>query len=166
MTTTEKITVTIKGDGAGNAVIASKNNPKFGYIRVAQVRTDIDDETGFAKMHPMSALIPGEIPALKSFGWSEGQEVEGKIYVKEQLVPFSSKEPEKDLKFAGKTGIVCSIEGRPIYRKHFFSRNTKVEDVRLQHDNTDEIKAAYAKMKLEEENANNTVASSTGIGAV
>ena len=162
MTTTEKITATVKGDGAGNVVISSTNNPKYGYIKVSQVRTDIDEETGFAKMRPMTALIPGEIPALKSFGWKENQEVEGKIYVKEQLKPFNAKDPEKDIKMAGDTGVTCTLDGAPIYRKHFFSKNVNVEDVRLSHDNTKEIKAAYATIKIQKE----AEANSANVGAM
>ncbi len=164
MKTTEKITATVKGDGAGNSVIPSTNNPKYGYIKVAQVRTDIDDETGFAKMRPMTALIPGEIPALKSFGWKEGQEVEGKIYVREQLKPFNLKEPDKDIKQAGETGVNCTLNGSPIYRKHFFSKNVNVEDIRLQHDNTEEIKAAYAIIKDKKDTEAALAASASNLG--
>jgi len=164
MNQSEKITATVKGDGTGNAVIPSTNNPKYGYIKVAQVRTDIDEETGFAKMRPMTALIPGEIPALKSFGWKEGQEVEGKIYVKEQLKPFNTKDPEKDIKQAGETGVNCTLNGFPIYRKHFFSKNVNVEDIRLQHDNTEEIKEAYATIKAQKEAEAKKEAETAGIG--
>ncbi len=146
----EKITVT--GDDKGNAIIKSKNNPEYGHIRVSQVR-HMFDEKGFVRPKTLTALVPGLIGDLKSLKWSVNEEVPGKIYVKESLTPFNPKDPDKDLKIAGKTGITCMLDGKPIYRKTFFTTNQATPDVLIQHSNTEEIKAAYLKLE-EEEKAN------------
>ena len=145
-------------DASSAVVIPSKNNPEYGYIRVEQKRITID-ANGFAKARTMSALIPGKVVDLKAFGWTPNQEVPGKVIFKEQLTPFNLDEPERNYKFAGETGIVCKIEGAPIYRKTFYSQDSEDKDVYIRdengeimsHDNTDEIKAAYASSK--EDNA-------------
>jgi hypothetical protein len=145
--------VKVTADAAGNVVVPSKNNPEWGHIRVEQDRILID-ERGFARKRRISALIPGLISDLKSFNWKNGQELKGTIIVKEQLTPFNKKDPERDYKVAGKTGIVCCIEGQPIYRKTFYNNNPATVDVFItdefgnpvMHDNGDAIRAAYANL--------------------
>ncbi|HUV84336.1 MAG TPA: hypothetical protein VMV86_01425 [Methanosarcinales archaeon] len=139
-----KVLVTAKD---GQVIAKSTNNAEFGHIRVEQVRMEIDDSTGFAKMKKISALIPGTIATLKGFGWSEGQEVDGKIRIVEKLIPFNKKDPERDYKIAGKSGVICCQDGQPIYRKHFFSFNPDLADIREAHDNDQDIKDAYAELE-------------------
>jgi len=136
--------VKVTADDKGLVIIPSENNPLYGYIRVAQTRMQIDDATGFAKRVNLSALIPGKVEDLKGFGWVAGQEVEGKIRVVEQLEAFSDKNPEKDYKVAGSSEIVCTVDDQAIYRKHFYCMNASKEDVYLEHNNQDVIKAHYA----------------------
>jgi hypothetical protein len=76
-----------------------------------------------------------------------GQELPGKILIKESLEPFSSKNPERDLKVAGDTGIVCRLEGNPIYRRTYYSVSSNAEDTFIQHDNVEELRAAYDASK-------------------
>ena len=145
----DKITVT--GDDKNNVVIKSKNNPEYGHIRVTQLRP-VFDEKGFLRPKNLSALIPGLIGDLKMLKWTVNQEVSGRIIIKEQLAPFNPKDPDKDLKIAGKTGITCVADGQPIYRKTFFTTSQDAPDVLVAHTNGEEIKAAYEK--LEKEGAN------------
>lgn len=141
---------------SGNVVIPSKKNALWGYICVAQTRIVVD-ERGFAALKPVKALIHGLVKDLKKFGWVEGQELKGTIIFKEQMQSFNSKEPERDYKVAGKTGIVCCIDGYPMYRKTFYSSNPNAEDVyildkdgnRMSHTNGDEIRLAYKQMAEE-----------------
>ena len=141
--------VTVTADNAGN-VITKTSNPIWGYIRVEQTRMVID-ENGFARMKKLSALIPGTVADLHCFGWEANQKIEGKIIIKESLTPFNKHEPEKDLKVAGISGVVCQQGDSPIYRKHFFNVNAGAVDQLLEHTNTEEIKAAYALMAQDEE---------------
>jgi hypothetical protein len=138
--------VVVTADKAGNVITRSQNNPDFGHIRVEQTRMLVDDN-GFARMKKLSALIPGSIEELQGFGWSANQEVEGKVVVKERLTPFNPKDPERDFKIAGASGIVCTVNGTPIYRKHIFSFDVSAQDTTLDHDNQEEIKSAYAEAK-------------------
>jgi hypothetical protein len=139
-----KVKVTAKD---GHVIVKSKKNEDYGHIRVEQVRMVVDDTTGFAKMKPISALIPGTIKDLKGFGWSEGDEVDGMIRIVEQMKPFNKKDPDRDLKIAGKTGIVCQKDGEPIYRKHFFTLNMNLGDTLEAHNNQEEISEAHAALK-------------------
>lgn len=148
-----KSKVIVTADAAGNVVVPSSNNSEWGHIRVTQKRIVID-ERGFARPKIASALIAGTVKDLKEFGWKANQELPGTIYYKEQLEPFNKKEPKRDMKIAGKTGIPCTINGQPMYRKGFYSTNPDQTDVYiideygciLSHDNGDEIRAGYQKL--------------------
>ena len=150
--------VTVCGNASGSIITPSKTNPDYGTIRVEQVRMTID-EGGFARAKKLSALIPGTITDLRAFGWVPNQEVEGKVIFKEQLKAFNKKEPERDYKEAGKTGVICTFQGSPIYRKTFYNPSSQAEDSLLKdeegnlitHDNKEEIKAAYEALR---QNAN------------
>jgi hypothetical protein len=154
--------VKVTADAVGNVIVPSKNNPDWGHIRVEQTR-NIVDELGFGRVKVVSALIQGEIKELKQFGWSQGKELEGKIITKESFEPFNKKEPERDYKIAGKSGIPCCVNGEPIYTKNFYREDNSAQDeflkdsdgVRIRHTNTDEIKAAYAKLKEGVDSPNN-----------
>ena len=72
---------------------------------------------------------------------------ESKIIFKESLTPFDKKNPDRDLKVAGETGITCVQDGAPIYRKNFYTEDEKAIDVTCAHTNKEEIKAAFAALK-------------------
>lgn len=138
--------VVLADETTGAVVNVSTNNPEYGYIRVQQVRTMIDDN-GFLRRKPVSALIPGTIAELKESGFFAGQQLDGKIVVEESLEPFNEKTPERDLKVAGETGIVCTLGGLPIYRRTKFSFDASGADTLIKHDNVEELRNAYAKGK-------------------
>lgn len=140
--------VRVTADAAGMVIIPSKNNPEWAHIRVVQDRM-IVDENGFARKKTLSALIIGLVEDLKCYGWKKDQEIEGRVMFKERLEPFNTKEPDRDYKKAGKTGIVCCQDGQPIYRKNFYGL-ANATDVCVEHTNGDNIKAAYARLKEEE----------------
>jgi hypothetical protein len=137
--------VIILADDTTKAVVnVSDNNPQWGYIRVKQTRILADEKSGFLRAKTVTALMPGLVEDLTAGEFYEGQAITGKIVVEESLTPFNKKNPERDLKVAGKTGIVCRIDGQPIYRRTRFSFNPEAEDSWKQHDNTEELRAAYA----------------------
>jgi hypothetical protein len=139
-----KVTVTAD-ESTGAVVIISKNSPDWGHIRLQQVKSVFDDN-GFVRRKPISALVHGTVSDLKSFNWTANKELPGKICFKESLEPFNMNNPERDYKIAGKTGIVCCLDGQPIYRKTLYTLNTSAEDVSIMHNNTEDIKAAYANV--------------------
>ena len=142
-----KVTVTAE-ESTGAVVIISKNNPEWGHIRLQQVKSTFD-ENGFTRKKAISALVHGLVEDLKSFNWTAGKELPGKIAFKESLEPFNNNSPERDYKIAGKTGVVCCVDGQPVYRKTFYTLNSSLEDVSIAHNNTEDIKAAYAQVSEE-----------------
>lgn len=145
-----KSTVIVAGDQLGNVVGTSKNNPEFGYIRVTQ-KTHGFTWDGWLKLQNRSALIKGRVEELEQLGYKVGQEVPGKIVVREQLVPFNANNPQQDLKLAGESGIPCTVDDQPIYRNSFFTLNEDDQDQLIQHDNTEAIRQhQQAGQKLED----------------
>jgi hypothetical protein len=126
--------VVVLGDETTKTVVnVSENNPDYGYIRVQQIRTMIDDN-GFLRRKPVSALIPGTLSELTESGFYAGQQLDGKIVVEESLEPFNAKTPERDLKVAGDTGIVCTIGGLPIYRRTKFTLDGTAQDTLIKQE--------------------------------
>jgi len=134
---TPKVRVT--ADLNGHVITVSENNPEYGYVRVEQVVTQID-QRGWLKNVKRSTLIKGKVEDLVASGFKNGTEIPGKIVVIESLSPFNPENPEKDLKIAGDTGIVCRIDDQPIYRQTFFTPDVNAQDQLIMHDNTDEIR--------------------------
>jgi hypothetical protein len=126
----------------GSVLTVSEKNPEYAWVRVQQIRTVVDDN-GFLRRKPVSAIIPGHVDDMKAMNFFADQELLGKILIKEALIPFNAKDPQRDLKVAGDTGIVCTLEGLPIYRKTYYSTKNNVEDIFVQHDNKDQIKSAF-----------------------
>ena len=135
--------VIVTADATTGTVVNVSENPEFGWIRVEQVRTMIDDN-GFLKRKVVSAIVPGPLADLQASGFFAGQQLDGKIVVEESLEPFNKKTPERDLKIAGETGIVCTLGGLPIYRRTKYSLDGSTQDSLIKHDNVEELRAAYA----------------------
>jgi hypothetical protein len=132
--------IVMADEATGTVVNVSENNPQYGYIKLQQVRNVIDDN-GFLRRKPVNALLPGTVKSLNLFA---GQALTGKIVIEESLEPFNAKAPARDLKIAGSTGIVCTWNGLPIYRRTKFSFDVTCEDSYQKHDNVDELRSAYA----------------------
>lgn len=131
----------VLGNGTGGVIHTSKNN-EYGYIRVEQERS-LFDSKGFLRRKQVSALIPGTIDDLQKAGFYEGQELPGKVVIVEQTTAFNVSKPDLDLKVAGQTGIICTKDGKKIYRKHFYTVFTDAEDQLIQHTNGEDITEAY-----------------------
>lgn len=138
--------VVVKADENGNTIGVFKNNPEYGYIRVEQVAPVISD-TGWLKTSKRSSFIKGKIEDLQNLNYSANQELPGKIVVIESLTPFTMDNPDRDLKIAGDTGVICRYDDQPIYRKSFYTTNTKVEDEVVHHTNADEIREVQAAQR-------------------
>jgi hypothetical protein len=133
--------VIVSTDDNGGIIRVSKNNPEFGYIRLEQTRTALGMD-GWVKVVKLSSLLLGSVEALESLGITATDKMPGKIIIKESLTPFNAKDPDRDLKMAGNTGIVCSINDKPIYRKTFYLGDSSAQDILLSHDNSDAIREA------------------------
>jgi hypothetical protein len=136
--------VKVVADSTTGAVInVSTTNPVYGYVRLEQKRSVVDDN-GFLRVKPVSTLLHGTVTELTSAGFYAGQELSGQVVVQESLTPFNDKAPQKDLKVAGSTGIVCTLEGAPIYRRTMYKTDINAQDTTIKHDNVEQLRAAYA----------------------
>lgn len=138
--------VVVTADKNGNVIGVSENNPEYGYVRVEQTGSFINDQ-GWLRVSRRSALIKGLVKDLVETGFTEGQELEGKIIVVESLNPFNAENPDRDLKIAGETGVVCRIDDQPIYRQSFYTTNPNNQDQLIMHNNGDEIREVQAAQK-------------------
>jgi hypothetical protein len=133
--------VNIQADDMGNVIRQSDPKSEYGFIRLTQSKPVISP-TGWFSPKNLSALILGKVEELKSGGFTANQKLSGNIVIVEQLEPFNTNDPERDYKYAGDTGIVCCVDGQPIYRKTFFAADLSRTDVLIAHDNADAIREA------------------------
>lgn len=135
--------VTVTDDSMGNIIGISQNNPEYGYIRVEHIANQIS-EGGWLRQVKRSALIKGKVEDLKAAGYKAGDQIPGQIVVRESLEPFNPVNPERDLKMAGDTGVVCTLDDQPIYRETYFTNNPYAIDQLIAHNNNEQIKEAMA----------------------
>jgi len=138
--------VVVTADKNGNVIGVSENNPEYGYVRVEQTGTFINDQ-GWLRLSKRSTLIKGLVADLLEVGFKDGQELPGRIVVVESLTPFNPENPDRDLKIAGDTGIVCRIDDQPIYRQTFYTTNNELQDQLITHTNSEEIREVQAAQK-------------------
>lgn len=139
--------VVITADANGNVIGVSQNNPEYGYVRVEQTGSFINEQ-GWLRISRRSALIKGLVKDLVETNFHAGQELAGKIIVVESLTPFNSENPDRDLKIAGDTGVVCRIDDQPIYRQTFYTQNESAVDKYIPHTNSEEIKEVQAAQRV------------------
>jgi hypothetical protein len=135
--------VKVVADATTGSVINLSTNPIYGYVKLEQKRSIVDDN-GFLRMKPVSTLLHSTVTELEAAGFYNGQELPGQIVIQERLTPFNDKAPQKDLKVAGSTGIVCTLEGAPIYRRTLYRTDINAQDVTIKHDNVSQLREAYA----------------------
>ena len=133
--------VQIIPDDLGNVIRVSQNNTDYGHVRLQQERVTFGN-TGWVNRKTISTLLHGKVEDLRDMGLHNMKELAGKIVIRESLEPFNTNDPDRDLKIAGDTGIVCCQDGQPIYRKTVFTADTNAEDVLVAHDNGDAIREA------------------------
>jgi hypothetical protein len=144
--------VNILADDMGNVIRQSSSNPEFGHVRLQQTRVTFGNG-GWVKKSNISTLLHGKLEDLNDLGLEDMDSIPGKIVVKESLEPFSKNDPDRDYKKAGETGIICCVDGQPIYRKTFFVVDTTAEDVLIAHNNGQDIKDANSSdTKVSESN--------------
>jgi hypothetical protein len=133
----------VSPDEQGNAIRVSKNNAEYGHVRLTQNRVTFNTN-GWVNKKTLTTLIHGTVEDLQAMNFSTEQPLNGKIVVREQLEPFNTNDPDRDLKMAGDTGIVCCEHGQPIYRKTFYDASGTMEDTYVAHTNGDAIREANA----------------------
>lgn len=131
--------VTVAADKNGNVIGISPNNPEYGWIRVEQNARVINDR-GWLRNAKRSALIKGKVEDLVASNYKDGEEITGKIIVVESHEAFNPENPDRDIKIAGDTGVICRVDDQPIYRQTFFTPNVNAQDELIMHTNAEEIK--------------------------
>lgn len=138
-------TVKVVADATTGAVVKiSDNNPDFASVKVEQTRMVIGNNN-FIERKNVSALLQGSTVDLQLMGFYAGQELPGTIVIEESLTPFNKKTPERDLKVAGDTGIICTVGGQPIYRRAVYTSASNAQDTLIKHDNVEQLRSAYAQ---------------------
>lgn len=133
--------VQIIPDELGNVIRVSQNNADYGHLRLQQERV-IFGNTGWVNKKTVKTLLHGKVEDLRDMGLQNMTELPGKIIINESLEPFNANDPDRDLKIAGKTGIICCQDGQPIYRKTMYVSDVNAEDTLVAHNNGDAIREA------------------------
>ena len=145
--------VIITPDDLGNTIRVSKNNPEYAHVRVTQEAVTFS-MNGWVKNSVRSALIHGKVEDLNAIGIATKKTLPGKIVIKETFNAFSKDDPDRDLKIAGETGIVCCQDGQPIYRKSFYDATGLQQDELIPHNNGEDIREANTLGAVSDEDAN------------
>ena len=141
--------VKVVGDEQGNIIRLSKN-PEYGFIQLEQVNLEFNGK-GWLKNVRRVTNVHGTLNDLKLLNLKKGDFLPGKIVIKESLESFNQKDPTADLKYAGKTGVVCRFFDEPIYRQSFYTENMNETDELLQHTNTDEIRESLSLISIDDQ---------------
>ena len=157
--------VSIQADEQGNVVRVSKNNPEFGYVRLVQSKRVI--RGGWVNKKETSALLQGSVEDLTACNYSALEVLDGNIIIKESFTPFNKKNPEKNLKVAGDSGVTCkgvdqeTGEVRDIYRTTEYDDTGLLKDEMIPHVNGDEIKAALTGESMSKSDLNDVLTKGT-----
>lgn len=131
--------VQIVANEDGTLINVYPNSPEYGWIRVMQTVPQISPK-GWLRYAKRFGFLKGTVEDLQKGNFQVDQELPGKIVVKESLFPFDDENPDKNIKVAGKTGIVCRVDDQPIYRQTFYTTDLHAVDEFITHTNSDEIK--------------------------
>ena len=159
---TQAPAVSIRRDDTGNHITVSENNPEYGWIILEQNKTVIGPNN-WVKPGIRTVQIMGEVMHLQAMGLEDVKTLPGKIVIKESLKPTNTNDPERNLKIAGSTGIVCkgvdpeTGEVLPIYRISVYDSTNKLEDQLIPHINGDEIREANANQQTSTTRRNKVV---------
>lgn len=138
--------VRVTADKNNNVITVSPNNPEYGWIIVEQMTAQL--EGGWMKNVLRKARINGRVEDLTEARFTAGQELPGKIVVIESTLPFNAENPDRDLKIAGKTGVICRYDDQPIYRQAIYTSNVNLVDELIPHTNTEEIREVMLAQKM------------------
>lgn len=135
----------------GAKIRVSANNPEYAHVLLVQNKTWIAP-SGWVRQRRMSTLLNGKVELIKELGLSRMKYLPGQIVIKEQLEPFAdSNDPDRDIKYAGNTGVICCKEGEIIYRKTYYDATGLDTDVLVQHTNSDAIRTANKAVQNSED---------------
>lgn len=133
--------ISIVPNDLGAKIRVSKNNPEYAHVLLRQDKSFIGTN-GWVKKNTLHTLLHGKLEDLQEIGIADMSSLPGQIVVKESHTPFNASNPDADLKYAGKTGIICCAHGEPIYRKSFYDAACTMNDELIAHTNGSDIREA------------------------
>lgn len=142
--------VTVLTNREGEVVSVSQKNNTYGWVMVESIQPTFNEQ-GFMRLGKRVAFIAGTVSDLRAFNLSDGQELPGQIVIREQIEPLDATNPEAGMKYpnsaAKEAELVCVVDGEPVYRKVFYTPDMTKQDILVQHDNGDEIRAFMDRQK-------------------
>lgn len=136
--------VTVTKTKAGNVINVNANTPDYGYIRVEQTLAKINQD-GWLSEETRSFLLKGPLSTLQNAGFEAGTQLPGKLVRQEALEPFDAYSTPK---VAGDSGVICKVNGQPIYSRVVYDATGTMEDTLIAHDNKEEIVAAMGQSNV------------------
>jgi len=149
------------------AYTAYQNNPEYGYIQVEEAQIQLRSLTWVGKTRRV-ALIKGDVESLKTWVLenAKGGKLPGQIVVREYEEGAVPDELYRELigdtevrdyeeavkpfiKLAGKDGVPLTIGGNRILRFSFYDETGELEDIKVQHDNSDDVASAARERRIE-----------------
>ena len=139
--------IQIIADENGNKIRVSANNPEYAHVRLVQEKIWIAP-SGWVRKRSMSTLLHGKLDHLKELGINKMKYLPGQIVITESL-----DGNDRDLKYAGDTGVICRVDDQPIYRVTEYDASCTRVDTLIAHTNGDEIREANSLAASIDENA-------------
>lgn len=133
---TSKVKVTTCRNESNDLIGISPNNSDYGFIRIESADAANIGPGGWVNTNRRTTLIKGKLTDLtqwvKNNGIKIGTELNGKIVITEQTIPFyEGQEPKR----AGADGEILHKDGEPIYRQTEFTMDMNATDILIKHDN-------------------------------
>ncbi len=134
----------IKNSKTGKVINQSENNPDYGYVVLEQTVESINGN-GWLDSRRRVAVLPSTMETLNRFNFTEGQELDGKLVIKESTKGREGQKPKIYPKGHINEGKPCLHNGEMIYRNCFITLNEDEQDVLLSMD-TDVSKVTSGKL--------------------
>ena len=136
--------VQIVPDENGNTIRTSSDKSEYAYVRLMQTK-EVISSSGWLNVKDVTALLHGKKEDFKKVKMKDRKELSGRIVIQESTTPFNEKDPDRDLKYAGDTGIICCSYGEPIYRRTVYDATASLNDEYVAHTNGDDIRKKNAE---------------------
>lgn len=134
--------ITIQTGRGGQIIFANEKGNTS--IRLNQSKAEVTQQ-GFVKLSNRVFYVKGSKEELQALGWNKDTQLTGNLVVQESLEPFNKSNPDYDFKVVPGTGVICTVDGEPIYRRTIWDPTGNVTDTFIAHDNKEEIMAALAQ---------------------
>jgi len=141
----------------GTFITPFESKPTDGYMQLVQRRNKIVSSFSGSRIQQSvrTCLFNGEISMLEMIAeeWNRLETIPGQISSKDILrtdlpaAMLKSKSLERNAKSAGKDGVLLTVKGIQIYQSRYYTEDMTDLDVRIQHDNTDDVAAQIERLK-------------------